>query len=109
MLDFCEISVRGSCQALFRKKHSQKTKKDLAISALFCHSLFAMTRYIITKESAISGTRNIGDGPTPAAAWVDAFGPKPWSEFTKRSAKNAWVREVEMDQNEPPRYDHPWH
>jgi hypothetical protein len=63
-----------------------------------------MKRYIITKESAISGTCNIGDGPTPAAAWVDAFGPKPWDEFAKRAAKNAWVREVEMDENEPVSY-----
>jgi len=68
------------------------------------YSLLVMTRYIITKESAISGTCNIGDGPTPAAAWVDAFGPKPWDEFAKRAAKNAWVRQVEMDENEPVSY-----
>lgn len=63
-----------------------------------------MTRFIITTESAISGTCNLGDGPTAAAAWIDAFGQKPWGEFAKRSAKKAWVREVEMLENEPVSY-----
>ena len=64
----------------------------------------AMKRYIITAESGISGTCNLGDGETPAAAWADAFGPKPWGDYQKRAAKKAWVHEVELEPGEPVDY-----
>lgn len=61
-------------------------------------------RYIITGESGISGTCNLGDGDSAAAAWEDALGPKPWSDYTKRTAKKCWVREEEMEEGEPVSY-----
>jgi hypothetical protein len=61
-------------------------------------------RYIIKAVSGISGNCNLGDGDSKAAAWEDAFGPKPWSDYQKRSAKNAWVEVVEMEEGEPVSY-----
>jgi hypothetical protein len=58
-----------------------------------------MTRYIVKTESGISGTCNLGDGPTRSAAMIDAFGPKPWSPYTKKIAKRVWVEEVETDED----------
>jgi hypothetical protein len=56
-----------------------------------------MKRYIIKTESGISGLCNLGDGPTEKAAWEDAYGPKPWTDSTKKAAKKAWcvVEDVE--------------
>jgi hypothetical protein len=50
--------------------------------------------YLIEKTSGISGTCILGEGATEALAWEDAYGPKPWTPYTKKSAKSAWVREV---------------
>ena len=55
-------------------------------------------QYIIKAESGISGLCNLGDGPTEKAAWEDAFGPKPWSNYQKRAAKRAWCVKVESDE-----------
>jgi hypothetical protein len=60
-------------------------------------------QYVIKSESGISGTCNLGDGPTEKAAWLDAFGPVPWTDYTKRCAKNAWCIQVESDA--PVNYD----
>ena len=62
-------------------------------------------KYIIEAPSAVS-FRNcvIGDGDTPAQAWADAYGPKPWSPYSKKCAKNAWVREVTEDELNEIRY-----
>ena len=51
--------------------------------------------FIIEKPSAIS-FRNclLGQGETEKEAWEDAYGPKPWSPYVKKSAKGAWSREV---------------
>lgn len=59
------------------------------------------TKFIIETPSAISH-RNclIGEGDTPALAWADAYGPKPWSPYSKKCARNAWVREVTLDELE---------
>jgi len=63
-----------------------------------------MKRYIVQAESGISGTCNLGDGETAKAAWEDAFGPKPWTDYQKKSAKKAWITEVEMEKDEPVSY-----
>lgn len=55
-------------------------------------------QYIIKAESGISGLCNLGDGKTEKEAWLDAFGPKPWSDYTKRCAKRAWCVKVESDE-----------
>ena len=55
-------------------------------------------QYIIKAESGISGLCNLGNGPTEKAAWEDAFGPKPWSNYQKRAAKRAWCVKVESDE-----------
>jgi hypothetical protein len=56
-------------------------------------------RYIIkTKSGVHSGTCNLGDAATEKEAWEDAFGPKPWDEFAKRSAKKAWCEKVDSDE-----------
>jgi hypothetical protein len=55
-------------------------------------------QYIIKAESGISGLCNLGDGITEKAAWTDAFGPKPWSDSTKRFAKKAWCVKIESDE-----------
>jgi hypothetical protein len=51
--------------------------------------------YVIKAVSGISGTCNLGDGPSEKEAWLDAFGPKPWSDWQKKSAKRAWCEKVE--------------
>lgn len=33
----------------------------------------------------------LGSGATEAAAWEDAFGPKPWTPSTRKAARNAWA------------------
>jgi hypothetical protein len=56
-------------------------------------------RYIIKTESGVhSGTCNIGDGATEKEAWEDAYGPKPWSDFSKKSAKKAWCEKTDSDE-----------
>jgi hypothetical protein len=55
-------------------------------------------QYIIKAESGISGTCNLGDGSTEKDAWADAFGPKPWSDSTKRATKKAWCVQVQFDE-----------
>lgn len=54
--------------------------------------------FAITKPSAISGTCVLGQGATENEAWTDAYGPKPWSDFNKRSAKGANCVEVTEDE-----------
>lgn len=51
--------------------------------------------YVIKTESGISGLCTLGDGATKEAAWEDAYGPKPWSDYNKKCAKKAWCVEVE--------------
>jgi len=56
--------------------------------------------FIIEAPSAISGNCLLGQGKTEKAAWEDAYGPKPWTAYTKRCAKQAWCREVTEDELE---------
>jgi hypothetical protein len=57
-----------------------------------------MKTFAITKPSAISGTCILGTGSTKSAAWEDAYGPKPWSSFAKKSASTANCIEVTEDE-----------
>lgn len=57
-----------------------------------------MKTFVITKPSAISGTCILGTGSTKSAAWEDAYGPKPWCPFAKKSAKGADCIEVTEDE-----------
>ena len=57
-----------------------------------------MKKFAITKPSAISGTCILGEGTTKAAAWEDAYGPKPWCPFAKKSARTADCVEVTEDE-----------
>tara|TARA_E500000081_G_C6030146_1_gene304312 strand:- start:197 stop:493 length:297 start_codon:yes stop_codon:yes gene_type:complete len=50
-----------------------------------------MTKHYVIKAGM---NRIIGDGPTKKAAWEDAYGPKPWPPYTKKTARNAWVEET---------------
>lgn len=55
--------------------------------------------FVIEIPSAYKFTNCIlGDGSTKALAWQDAYGAKPWSDYTKKSAKKAWVREITLDE-----------
>lgn len=54
--------------------------------------------FAIVSPSAISGLCVLGEGSTKSAAWEDAYGPKPWGEFAKRSAKKAWAVEITHDE-----------
>lgn len=63
-----------------------------------CYNKSMKETYIIKTVSGIQGTCNLGDGPTEKAAWLDAFGPKPWSDYTKKTAKKCWVEKVESDE-----------
>jgi len=58
-----------------------------------------MSKYVIKKVSGISGNCDLGEGPTEKAAWEDAFGPKPWTPYQKKSAKDAWVVKVDADEH----------
>jgi hypothetical protein len=53
--------------------------------------------YVIKATGAGLLARIIGEGPTKKAAWEDAYGPKPWPPYTKKSARNAWVEETTED------------
>jgi len=50
---------------------------------------------IIESPSAISGDCLLGEGKSEREAWEDAFGPKPWTSFTKNCARRAWCRKVD--------------
>lgn len=54
--------------------------------------------FAILKPSAISGTCVLGQGDTANEAWLDAYGPKPWSSYSKMSAKDAFLVEVTQDE-----------
>ena len=47
--------------------------------------------FIIESASGVhSGNCVLGGGATKKEAWEDAFGPKPWGPFARKSAKKAW-------------------
>jgi hypothetical protein len=54
------------------------------------------TVYLIKSPSTCNPLAEclLGHGADEPAAWVDAFGPKPWTASTKRAARRAFVRTV---------------
>lgn len=52
---------------------------------------------IETPSGCHAGNCIIGEGATEAAAWADAYGPKPWTDYVKRSAKKAWASTITRD------------
>jgi len=59
-----------------------------------------MSTFIIETPSARSGNCLLGEGTSEAAAWADAFGPKPWGPSARRSARASWCREVDSEELE---------
>jgi len=54
-----------------------------------------MNKFVIESPSgAHYGNCIIGEGATEAAAWEDAFGPKPWTPYARKAARKAWSREI---------------
>jgi len=52
--------------------------------------------YIIEAKSGVHyGNCVLGQGATEAEAWLDALGPKPWSDYTKKVKKTYWCKQVE--------------
>jgi hypothetical protein len=59
------------------------------------------TKFIVSKFSGIhAGSCIIGTGDTKQQALEDAYGPKPWSPYAKKSMRDACVREVSMEEYE---------
>jgi hypothetical protein len=59
------------------------------------------TTFVVSKPSGVhAGFCILGFGPTKAKALEDAYGPKPWSPYNKRSAASACVREVTAEELE---------
>lgn len=54
-------------------------------------------RFVIMTVSGIYSNCTLGDGATEKEAWEDAFGPKPWTSWTKQTAKKAWCKEVDEE------------
>jgi hypothetical protein len=57
------------------------------------------TYVIETPSGARHGNCLLGHGSTEKEAWEDAYGPKPWSDYVKKCARNAWVRELGPDED----------
>lgn len=36
----------------------------------------------------------LGEGKTKKEAWENSYGPKPWTSWTKKSARGAWIEET---------------
>lgn len=62
--------------------------------------------YVIEAQSGVNSFRvcTLGQGETEEAAWLDALGPKPWSDYTKKVKKNYSCRKLE--EGEEPRYSY---
>lgn len=59
------------------------------------------TKFIVSKLSGVhAGSCIIGTGDTKEAALIDAYGPKPWGPYAKKSMRDACVREVTEEEFE---------
>ena len=36
----------------------------------------------------------LGEGKTKKEAWENSYGPKPWTSWTKKSVRGAWIEET---------------
>jgi hypothetical protein len=58
-------------------------------------------KFIVSKPSGVhAGSCILGVGNTKAEALTDAYGPKPWTPYVKRSAASACVRAVTLEEFE---------
>ena len=60
--------------------------------------------YVIEGQSGVNQFKRcaIGSGATEADAWLDALGPKPWTDYVKKLKKNYTCRKLE--EGEEPSY-----
>jgi hypothetical protein len=59
----------------------------------------AGTMFVVSKPSGVhAGSCVLGAAKTEESALIDAFGPKPWTAYQKKSARTACVREVTMEE-----------
>ena len=63
--------------------------------------------YVIEGQSGVNAFRCciIGTGATEEAAWFDALGPKPWSDYTKKVKKKYTCRKLEEGEQPPGEYE----
>ena len=64
--------------------------------------------YVIEAQSGVNSFKRctLGTGPTEEAAWLDALGPKPWSEYNLKMKKKYTCRRLEFGE-EPSYNDEP--
>ena len=62
--------------------------------------------YVIEAQTGVNSFKQcmLGHGETEEAAWLDALGPKPWSDYTKKVKKNYSCRKLE--EGEVPSYSY---
>jgi len=59
------------------------------------------TKFIVSKQSGVhAGSCILGSGDTKEDALIDAYGPKPWSPYNKKSMRDSCVREVSLEEYE---------
>jgi hypothetical protein len=59
------------------------------------------TKFVVSKQSGIhAGSCILGSGDTKDEALIDAYGPKPWTPYQKRSMRDARIREVTSEEFE---------
>lgn len=53
--------------------------------------------YVIEAQSGVNSFRRctLGQGKTEAEAWLDALGPKPWTDYVKKLKKSYSCRQLE--------------
>ena len=65
-----------------------------------------MTKFIVSKQSGVhAGSCILGSGDTKEQALIDAYGPKPWTPYAKKSMRDACVREVSLEEFEEIMYN----
>ena len=59
--------------------------------------------FVVQSQSGarFGGVCFLGQGATEQQAWLDAFGPKPWTDYVKRCASKAWVRQLDEGEELP--------
>lgn len=62
--------------------------------------------FVIEAQSGVNCFKccTLGTGKTEEEAWLDALGPKPWTDYTKKVKKNYSCRKLE--EGEEPHYSY---
>jgi hypothetical protein len=63
--------------------------------------------YVIEAQSGVNSFKQctLGQGKTEEEAWLDALGPKPWSDYTKKVKKTYSCRKLEEGEEVRYSYD----